>query len=144
MPQRDADTTVEDLLPLLASHPEGISMMRDGASIGVVTDASVISALAHDTHGPPRAPTHRSRTATGRRRSLGRIAASRPLDWIWAVLILATLALLAMQDTAGWLVEYPDAWVVPITPWLNVPSCSGVWTPSARRSGPSRPRSACR
>ena len=50
MPQRDADTTVEDLLPLLASHPEGISMMRDGASIGVVTDASVISALAHDTH----------------------------------------------------------------------------------------------
>ena len=25
-------------------------MMRDGASIGVVTDASVISALAHDTH----------------------------------------------------------------------------------------------
>ena len=48
MPQRDADTTVEDLLPLLASHPEGISMMRDGASIGVVTDASVISALAHD------------------------------------------------------------------------------------------------
>ena len=50
---------------------------------------------------------------------MGRIAASRPLDWIWAVLILATLALLAMQDTAGWLVEYPDAWVVPITPWLN-------------------------
>ena len=48
MPQCDADTTVEDLLPLLASHPEGISMMRDGASVGVVTDASVISALAHD------------------------------------------------------------------------------------------------
>ena len=51
---------------------------------------------------------------------MGRLAASRPLDWIWAVLILATLALLAMQDTAGWLVEYPAAWVVPITPWLNV------------------------
>ena len=50
---------------------------------------------------------------------MGRIAASRPLDWVWAVLILATLALLAMQDTAGWLVEYPDAWVVPVTPWLN-------------------------
>ena len=48
------------------------------------------------------------------------LAESRPLDWIWAVLILATLALLAVQDTARWLVEYPDAWVVPITPWLNV------------------------
>ena len=48
MPRRDADTTVEDLLPLLASHPEGISMVRDGASIGVVTDASVITALAQD------------------------------------------------------------------------------------------------
>ena len=46
--------------------------------------------------------------------------AGRPLDWLWAVLILATLALLALQDTAGWLVEYPDAWVVPVTPWLNV------------------------
>ena len=50
---------------------------------------------------------------------MGRLAASRPHDWLWAVLILATLALLAMQDTAGWLVEYPDAWVAPITPWLN-------------------------
>ena len=48
------------------------------------------------------------------------LAGSRPLDWIWAVLILATLALLALQETAGWLVAYPDAWVVPITPWLNV------------------------
>ena len=69
MPQRDADTTVEDLLPLLASHPEGISMMRDGASIGVVTDASVISALAHDTRDPGRADApspepHHGREAT--------------------------------------------------------------------------------
>ena len=46
MPQEDADTSVEDLLPLLAMHRDGISMMRDGASIGVVTAASVISALA--------------------------------------------------------------------------------------------------
>ena len=50
MSQRDADTPVEDLLPLLAVHREGISMMRDGASIGVVTAASVISALAHEHH----------------------------------------------------------------------------------------------
>ena len=50
MPERGADVTVEDLLPLLSEHREGISMMRDGASIGVVTAASVISALAHDRH----------------------------------------------------------------------------------------------
>ena len=50
MPQLDADTPVEDLLPLLAEHREGISMVRDGAPIGVVTAASVISALAHDRH----------------------------------------------------------------------------------------------
>ena len=50
MSQRDADTSVENLLPLLAVHREGISMMRDGASIGVVTAASVIAALAHEHH----------------------------------------------------------------------------------------------
>ena len=50
MSQQDADTSVEDLLPLLAVHREGISMMRDGVSIGVVTAASVISALAHEHH----------------------------------------------------------------------------------------------
>ena len=50
MPQLDADTSVEDLLPLLAVHREGISMMRDGVSIGVVTAARVISALAHEKH----------------------------------------------------------------------------------------------
>ena len=50
MPRQDADTSVEDLLPLLAEHREGICMMRDGAPIGVVTAASVISALAHEQH----------------------------------------------------------------------------------------------
>ena len=50
MPEQAADTTVENLLPLLAAHRKGISMMRDGVSIGVVTAASVISALAHDKH----------------------------------------------------------------------------------------------
>ena len=44
---------------------------------------------------------------------------SRGRDWIWAGLILLTLALLALRDTAGWLVEYPADWVVPITPVLN-------------------------
>ena len=48
MPQKDADTSVEDLLPLLAGHREGISMMRDGVPIGVVTATSVISALAQE------------------------------------------------------------------------------------------------
>ena len=50
MPQHDADTSVEDLLPMLATHREGIAMMRDGVSIGVVTAASVISALAREQH----------------------------------------------------------------------------------------------
>ena len=60
MPRQDADTSVEDLLPLLAGHREGIAMMRDGVSIGVVTAASVISALArerrHRTGADARAP----------------------------------------------------------------------------------------
>ena len=50
MPQRDADTSVEDLLPLLAGHHEGISLVRDGVPIGVVTAASVITALAQEKH----------------------------------------------------------------------------------------------
>ena len=50
MLQRDADMSVEELLPLLSAHREGISLMRDGAAVGVVTAASVISALAHETH----------------------------------------------------------------------------------------------
>ena len=50
---------------------------------------------------------------------LRRLDENRRIDWIWAALILATLALLALKDTVGWLIEYPGAWVVPITPWLN-------------------------
>ena len=52
-------------------------------------------------------------------RRLRRIDETRRIDWIWAALILATLALLALKDTAGWLIEYPAEWVVPVTPWLN-------------------------
>ena len=62
MPQEDADTSVEDLLPLLAMHRDGISMMRDGASIGVVTAASVIAALVHENRhasGPDASPSGR-------------------------------------------------------------------------------------
>ena len=50
MPRQDADTSVEDLLPLLAEHREGICMMRGDVPVGVVTAASVISALAHEQH----------------------------------------------------------------------------------------------
>ena len=46
MPREDADTSVENLLPLLARHRDGIAAMRGGRSVGVVTAASVISALA--------------------------------------------------------------------------------------------------
>lgn len=51
MPEQDSERSVEQLLPLLASHKDGIRIMRDGAVMGVVTAGSVISALAHqDTH----------------------------------------------------------------------------------------------
>ena len=46
MLERDAEDSVEELLPLLVEHREGISVMRDGASIGLVTATSVVSALA--------------------------------------------------------------------------------------------------
>ena len=67
------------------------------------------------------APKRRRRSGiTIRRRpDLRWLAESRPVDWLWAVLILATLVLLAMRGIAAWLVEYPAEWVVPITPWLN-------------------------
>ena len=48
MPERDAETPVEELLPLLARHRLGIATVRGGAPIGVVTAASVIAALAQD------------------------------------------------------------------------------------------------
>jgi len=51
MPKRDCACKVEDLLPLLASNKGGILVMRGDAPLGVVTAASVISALAHqDKH----------------------------------------------------------------------------------------------
>ena len=53
MPREDAGTSVERLLPLLARHRGGIAAMRDGRTVGVVTAASVIAALAHQK--PPRA-----------------------------------------------------------------------------------------
>ncbi len=44
----------------------------------------------------------------------------RAIDWAWLGLIAMTLVLLALRDSATWLIKYPDEWVVPITPWLNV------------------------
>ena len=58
MPREDADVSVEKLLPLLARHREGIAAMRDGRPVGVVTAASVISALAQEK--PHRAGTDTS------------------------------------------------------------------------------------
>ena len=48
MPQRDCQCSVEELLPLLSTHREGIAAIRDGSPIGVVTATSVITALAHE------------------------------------------------------------------------------------------------
>lgn len=39
--------------------------------------------------------------------------------WIWLGLIALTLALSLATGASGWLVKYPDEWVVPLTPWLN-------------------------
>ena len=41
-------------------------------------------------------------------------------DWIAAALIVLMLVLLAQRDTTEWLIKYPQAWVVPVTPWLNI------------------------
>ena len=52
LPEQAADTTVEELLPLLAAHGEGIAVTRDdGAALGVVTAASVVAALAGQETG---------------------------------------------------------------------------------------------
>ena len=47
MPERDGRSSVEDLLPLLAAHKEGIAVTREGEPIGTVTANSVIAALAN-------------------------------------------------------------------------------------------------
>ena len=56
----------------------------------------------------------------GRHPSLRRLTQSGRLDWISAGLILLTVILLVQRDAAGWLIDYPDDWVVPLTPWLNI------------------------
>ncbi|MEM9108324.1 MAG: glycine betaine/L-proline ABC transporter ATP-binding protein, partial [Pseudomonadota bacterium] len=47
MPEQDCNCTVEELLPLLAQHKEGVKAMRGSEPVGVVTASSVIAALAH-------------------------------------------------------------------------------------------------
>ena len=44
----------------------------------------------------------------------------RIVDWIWLGLIAATLSFLALRESAAWLIVYPEEWVIPITPWLNI------------------------
>ncbi|MEL6649091.1 MAG: ATP-binding cassette domain-containing protein [Pseudomonadota bacterium] len=46
MPEKDCNCSVEELLPLLAESESGVKAMRDGHALGVVTAASVITALA--------------------------------------------------------------------------------------------------
>ena len=43
----------------------------------------------------------------------------RPFTLAWCLLIALTLAFLALQRWAGWLVTYPESWIVPVTPLLN-------------------------
>ena len=44
----------------------------------------------------------------------------RTIDWVWLGLIAMTLVFLALREPAAWLITYPQDWVIPITPWLNV------------------------
>ena len=59
--------------------------------------------------------------ATSRRpdAAASRLAESRRLDWLKAVVVALMLVLLALGDVAGWLVAYPGEWIVPVTPALN-------------------------
>ena len=56
----------------------------------------------------------------GRHSNLLQLTKSGRLAWISAGLILLMLFLLVRRDAAGWLIEYPADWVVPVTPWFNV------------------------
>ncbi|MCC5968513.1 MAG: betaine/proline/choline family ABC transporter ATP-binding protein [Pararhodobacter sp.] len=53
LPGVDAETTIEDLLPMLAGRHDGLSVTRSGQHIGCVTPTSLIDALARraDLHG---------------------------------------------------------------------------------------------
>jgi glycine betaine/proline transport system permease protein len=44
---------------------------------------------------------------------------ARMFGGLWAGTLAVTLAMLWFRDSAGWSITYPDAWVMPLTPWLN-------------------------
>lgn len=48
------------------------------------------------------------------------MSGSQTGKWLWLALIALTLILSLATGASGWLVEYPEDWVIPITPWLNV------------------------
>ena len=62
------------------------------------------------------------------------MSAQGRIGWLWAGLIAVTLALLALRGSAGWLITFPDSWVLPITPWLNafMDWCVAVFGPGFR------------
>ena len=64
MHERDSGCCVEELLPLLSKHKEGIVAMQDGAQLGVVTANSVIAALAHEDHAGVLDPTELEEAAS--------------------------------------------------------------------------------
>ncbi|MEM7428546.1 MAG: ABC transporter permease subunit [Pseudomonadota bacterium] len=47
------------------------------------------------------------------------LSAIDPSKRIWIALIAITLAMLALRESAGWLITYPSDWVLPIKDWLN-------------------------
>lgn len=37
----------------------------------------------------------------------------------WGVLLVLTLGFLMFRESLAWSIHYPEAWVIPLTPWLN-------------------------
>jgi predicted transcriptional regulator len=50
MPTVSSETCVEDILPQLANHTEGIAVTSEGKIIGVVNADSVVAALAQESN----------------------------------------------------------------------------------------------
>ncbi|MEM7073541.1 MAG: ABC transporter permease subunit [Pseudomonadota bacterium] len=43
----------------------------------------------------------------------------RSVKLLWALFLALTVLILLVPGSGTWMTQYPDAWVLPITPWLN-------------------------
>ena len=49
MPVVDGHDTLEDIMPLVSDHPEGLRVKRDGQIIGIVSASDIVNALAKES-----------------------------------------------------------------------------------------------